>query len=329
MTARKIRIGVIGAGKIASETHVPILKAIKGIDVSWIYDTSEQRATAAGKAHGIKSLTGMQTLPNADIMLLAIPLPPRHPYFDLALKRESAIFAEKPLATTAKEHEALMRAFAPWQLNVGYQRRTYATVRFLKDAIQNGSFGTLRTIRIREGGRTARAGDYGSFQDAGIAQGGGISLNLGCHSLDAALWMTGATAHEILNRQIVWDGDTDRRAHARLVLQGQANSQSNESILEWTVSWLDSQPNTIEVEFETLTLRAPIQASNRIEMRDKSRRLMAVLNPAGTTGATTSYQAFYLEWQDVIVSVLNKQKSEFSAESSLSVARIIDELLTG
>jgi predicted dehydrogenase len=337
-------IGIVGAGKIATDVHIPVLRTMSSVRIAWIADRNAERARAVAAANRLRSadLTGGPTaLPRTDIVLLAIPLPPRRDYFDVFAQSDTAVLAEKPLALSAREHKDLADRFEPWRLAVGYQRRTYATSRFLQRAVDESWFGTPRQIRIREGARTTRAGDYGAFQDESVAAGGGITLNLGCHSLDLALWMTGANAYSIVDRKVTWDGETDRRATANIRLFRREADRQFECPLLWTVSWIDQQPNTVEVDFDGCTLSAPIASSKTLTLARKSSRThcamssgsfgdkerIGLIDVCTETGAASSDQAFYLEWQEVIESASEKRLSKFAASTSFLTAQLMDELL--
>ena len=210
-----ISVGVIGAGSIASGMHLPTLLAMEECSIAWIMDSAPERARALAKAFGLEHLktpTSLADAPPCDAVLLAIPLPPRMALFDALLPGEAAIMAEKPLMTTGAEHRSLVEQFAPWRISVGYQRRQYATNRLLKKIVSSRVFGDLLGVSMAEGGRTTRSGGAGGYQDLSIEEGGGITRNLGCHSLDSTLWITQAKGATIIDRQIEWDGRTDRKA---------------------------------------------------------------------------------------------------------------------
>jgi predicted dehydrogenase len=323
-------IGIIGTGQIGSEVHIPVLRAMDGMQIEWIADANRERAGKVAAAHRLKSVDlsrNGELLPAAGIVLIALPLPPRARYFEALKESCAAVLAEKPLTTTAQEHLELMSAFPAWRLSVGYQRRTYATSRFLRQAIMEGFFGAPRSISVREGGRMTRAGDGGAYQDESVANGGGVVKNLGCHSLDLMLWITNAASYSVMDRKIAWDGATDRRASAQIQLNGSSASGAFECPLDWTVSWIDAQPNSIEVEFDGIILSAPIAPSLTLAMKSRKRTKLASIDATATGGAGTARQAFFLEWQEVAASARERRASSLSAASCLLTAQLMDELL--
>lgn len=330
MTTLCLSVGIVGAGKIAVDSHVPVLRAMSEVRIAWIADRDAGRANAVAKANRLLAVaidSDRLELPACDVVMLAIPLPPREQYFALLQQGETAIFAEKPLANTAEGHRRLLSEFELWRLSVGYQRRQYATSRFLKRAIKKQLFGALRKIRISEGGRTTRSYDGGPYQDEGVANGGGITKNLGCHTLDLAFWLTGARRFSVIERRIEWDGSTDRRASARISLGEVDGSPGYECAVDWTVSWLDNQSNTIELEFEHALLRCSVQAGTSIDLLSRSGDSICRIDARETGGASTISQACYLDWRAVLTGAATRTENEISGRSALAAAELIDELL--
>ena len=198
----------------------------------------------------------------------------------------------------------------------------------LRDMVAAKPFGDLLEIRIFEGGRTTRQGDYGRYQDESVAAGGGIIKDLGCHSLDLAFWTTGALGFQVLSRRVEWDGDTDRRASARVRLQGLNGISGADCDLVWTLSWLDHQPNTMEFQFEHATLRSPVSPADRLDLISREGKQLAMIDARASGGARTFAQAFYLEWDTVLKGVKARSETAMSAATSTQAAELMDELLS-
>jgi predicted dehydrogenase len=248
--------------------------------------------------------------------------------FDALLPGESAIMAEKPLTTCATEHRSLVERFAPWRIAVGYQRRQYATNRLLRNIVSSRVFGELLGVSVAEGGRTTRSGGAGGYQDLSIEEGGGITRNLGCHSLDATLWITQAVGASIVNRQIEWDGRTDRKASAAIRLQGVLGTIGHDVELDWRVSWLDQQSNQVSYRFENATIVGPLTPGETLRVFDPKGVEIGPLAATGTGGALTVGQACYLEWRDLVSAFHSRTKPPTSARATLLTAEVMDALLT-
>ena len=159
-----------------------------------------------------------------------------------------------------------------------------------------------------------------------VDSGGGLIKNLGCHSLDLAIWLTKASKYTVLERSIQWDGVTDWHAEALIALQGREGDQED-CLLRWQLSWLQYQPNTITTKFYGCSLVAPIAPCASFILRRNDGARVAEIDATSTGGAINSAQAFYLEWKEVIAGLNAKGPSLLSAETALLTSQIIDELL--
>lgn len=326
---KHIRVGIVGAGTIATTAHLPVLQAMPDVEIAWITDVDERAAAEVARncAAPLASLSdGIEGLPPCDIALLAIPLGARGGYFEHFARCGAAVLAEKPLAVDACQHAAVTARFASWQLSVGYQRRYYASTTLVRSLIQSGVLGALKQIRVSEGGRVLRTGGTGGYQDSPTSEGGGVARSLGCHSLDLAFWVTQASGFDVVERDVVWDDETDRRAHAKIVLQGVGGVPGRDCSLDWTVSWLDGQLNTYQFDFELAVIRCSVAPAGHVQLFAAGLLLSTLHAPAGH-GAVTSAQAFYLEWRDALTSLITKAETMLSAASSWNTAAVLDEVL--
>ncbi len=57
-TSKQYKIGVIGAGKIVENNHLPVLKNINNINVEWVYDTNSVRSKLLTSMYGVPSVSG-------------------------------------------------------------------------------------------------------------------------------------------------------------------------------------------------------------------------------------------------------------------------------
>lgn len=330
MGSRRLSIGIVGAGKISVDFHIPVLRAMDQAQIAWVADVNAERVEAVARTHGLKAVrtNGIKPdLPKCDVVLLATPLPPRAHYFAALEHGDVAVFAEKPLANNAEEHRSVVSAFEPWRLSVGYQRRQHALSRLLRRLAVEQPLGALKSIRIAEGSRVTRAGDFYLYQDESVDKGGGITKNLGCHSLDLALWIAGTKSFAVLDRRIEWDGGTDRRASARISLLALHGKTGHDCDLDWTVSWLDRQPNTIELEFEHGRVRGPLQPGACLDFLSRTGDYLGRLDAQETGGACTNNQAYCLEWRAVLNGTATRTENEMSGRSAIPTAELIDELL--
>lgn len=330
---KRFTVGIVGAGVITQNTHLPVLLNMPNVVVSWLTDADMGKAKLVADAYGIHHIklpNAPRDLPDADIVLLAIPLVPRRSYYEQLAARGTAVFAEKPFAINSQDHKRFQQLFAPHKIGCGYMRRMYATNQLLRQAVKDLWFGPLRRIDIHEGGRTTKTGVDHSYQDLSVKEGGGILINLGCHALDLAFYISGARKFTVNENKVEFDGDTDRKAQGNITLSDLPHPVGEKCQFNFCVSWLDSQSNTIELEFDNIILVGPISPGGSIEIRGSNQDYpSACLQDLKNNGAKTINQAFYLEWREFLTGLEESRPSIMSSAESLVTAELVDKLLDG
>jgi predicted dehydrogenase len=323
-----VSVGVVGAGTIARETHLPVLSCMPDVQVQWICDADAGRARSLGNANGIRpvAMGSLQELPDCDAALLAIPVGARAPYFDALGERGTAILAEKPFAVSAKAHLNLVEKFEPFRLGCGYMRRFFNSTQVLRHLLRTAAFGPLMRIQVQEGSRvTGSRVDHSYLDDPRQSGSGGILSELGCHSLDAILFITDAAAFDIEHCEFVFDGPVDRKITSSLRLSDSRYLPKSGVRLDYCVSWLDRQPNTILWEFENTVIWTGVSPGAGIYMGSPSQPSDAT-QLVSARGATTYYQAFYLQWRAFLDGIATRTESSVSARSALLGAQLIEDL---
>ena len=327
----KVSVGIVGAGVIAKNMHLPILLSMQNVNVAWLTDADSVRGKQVADAYRVPYVelpASPRDLPECDVVLLAIPLVPRRLYYEQLAARGTAVMAEKPFAINNQDHKIFQRLFESHKIACVYQRRTYATNRLLRKIVEEEWFGRLHGISIFEGGRTTKTGVDQSYQDLSIKDGGGILINLGCHVIDLAFFITGAKGYSLSKSDIVFDGDTDRKACGEIILLDLNTRSGRQCPFKFCVSWLDYQPNTIELEFENVNIVCPISPNGKIDVRMNGKsHSMAKLEPKENDGASTINQAFFIEWDEFLRGFRECRPSMLSPEESEITSELIDDLL--
>jgi predicted dehydrogenase len=318
-------VGIVGAGVIASSMHIPVLRAMPGVRIDWIMDAQHERAAHLAKLNRTRAVPpeALVGLAPVDFVLLALPLPPRGSYFSALAASQTTILAEKPLANSLAEHDALVAEFADWRLAVGYQRRYYAQFRLMQQIIATGTFGPLRSIAIVEGGRITRTGGGGDYQTLPCSKGGGIVKNLGCHGLDLALWLAEAEDFAIVDKDLEVDDGADLTCRAQIVLKA---ADGRECGLDFAASWLGRMDNHVSFRFDAVQLICSVGPADHIVVQSPGGQMIGKLNANGM-GAVTSAQAFYLQWQAVMDAAAAQVPQPLSARVTRPVAALMDSLL--
>jgi virulence factor len=122
-----VRVGVLGAGAIACEIHLPILRRLTDVELVGVADPRPE-SQAAARAFGLPVFASSEALLDTSRLDCAFVLTPKetHPTLSQAcLARGLDVFCEKPLAMRLVDAEATVAAAesARRLLMVGFNRR--------------------------------------------------------------------------------------------------------------------------------------------------------------------------------------------------------------
>jgi predicted dehydrogenase len=137
VTVERIRLGVIGAGRIAQVAHLPALVKADNIELVAISDPSPMLARGVAARYGISGYTNTVELLGSDIDAVLIAAPDRlhHSLGRLALQAGKHVLMEKPLASTSTEAAELaeLATAAGLKLQTGAMKRHDPGLAFAKE----------------------------------------------------------------------------------------------------------------------------------------------------------------------------------------------------
>lgn len=192
----RLRIGVVGAGNIATTVHLPAYTRLRDrVELVAICDTDLGRAGKAGAAHGIPGVYAsweeMLAAGGLDGVSICVANNLHCPVTLAALGAGLHVLCEKPPALDAREARAMEAGAAASGkvLAYGLHWRFSPELRAAKALAEAGDLGRIYSGRVRALRRRGIPG-WGSFTDKAV-QGGGALIDIGVHMLDAALHIMG------------------------------------------------------------------------------------------------------------------------------------------
>ena len=135
--------------------------------------------------------------PEVDAVYVATPPDSHREYAVRVARAGKPVYVEKPMARTAQECEEMISACdqAGVDLFVAYYRRAMPRFVTVKEILEQGRIGALRSVSIRnERPAPVGAGDEGWRVDPEIS-GGGHFVDLGSHTLDLLDWLLGPVTY--------------------------------------------------------------------------------------------------------------------------------------
>jgi predicted dehydrogenase len=321
------KVGIIGAGEISRNVHLPVLGSMSRVMVAWIFDRDAERASALARAFRIPAIMARDPadLPGADLVLLAIPVESRRSYLTDLARRGIAAFCEKPFATSVQEHSELVSMFPVERLGCGYMRRFYQSIRTMRWILEHGWFGKIREVRYTEGGRSRGSSVEGSFlDDPALGRSRGVLMDLGSHGLDTVLYLLRPYSVSVRNCNLILDGHVDRKASG--VLDFRLAQSQTDVCVEFCVSWLDHQANRLELQFEHATVWCGVGPESNVYVGVPGAMPRSALLAAPVSGARNSNQAFFLEWEAFLEGIARTEESPVSAASALRTTELVNAI---
>jgi predicted dehydrogenase len=191
---RRIRWGVLGAAKIATDKVVPAMQQAPNCEIVAIASRTEERARDAATALGIARAYGSYEALLGDPEIDAVYNPlPNHlhvPWTTKAAQAGKHVLCEKPIAMNATEARTLLdvRDRTGMRIQEAFMVRTHPQWRRAKAMADAGEMGDVRAI----------AGFFSYFNEdpANVRNvvefGGGGLLDIGCYLVNTARFIFGA-----------------------------------------------------------------------------------------------------------------------------------------
>ena len=196
ITDRKIRLALVGCGRIAANHFGAIEKHQDRVELVDICDVNPQAladAVARTGAQGHRNLTELLAVTTADLIILATPSG-LHPEQAIQVAQSGRhVMTEKPMAT--RWHDGLRMVKACDEANVRLfvvkQNRRNATLQLLKTAVEQGRFGHIYSVAVNVYWTRPQA-YYDSARWRGTWEfDGGAFMNQASHYIDLLDWLIG------------------------------------------------------------------------------------------------------------------------------------------
>jgi hypothetical protein len=324
LSQQKMRIGILGAGGVSKDLHLPVLVNIPNVDISWICDKDEQRARQLAKLFKIpRVFDNIEKCSDVEIVLVAIPVGYRNKVMHHIFRRGWHAFCEKPFAVTLTEcdqylSEAERRKV---QVGVGMVRRYGAATVAAKRMIHEGYFGDIVEVWASEGARLKRTGkEDGWYMADTKAAGGGVLMEVGSHLVDQMCMILDVNDFKL--ERCIQKKFKGLEFETRFI--GSLSTEKQNSIpCVFEVSRIDDLCNGIFVKFPNLILKCGLGFDSPLEVCSLEGKLIAQLVVA--EGAKTIAQAFFLEWRDFIDQCISGSPSSVSADTARQSTAIIEE----
>jgi len=198
MTARILRWGIIGTGKIARTFARALSTSDSGVLVAVASRTPEAAASFSAEFAGIRAHGSYEALlsdPEVEVVYIATPHPGHAHWSILAARAKKHILCEKPLGMNHAEVSAIVRAARENDvfLMEAFMYRCHPQTQEVARLIRTGALGRVRGIQASFGIDGAFPASHRVLNNE---LGGGGILDVGCYPVSMARLVAGAALGE-------------------------------------------------------------------------------------------------------------------------------------
>jgi len=198
MSDKSLRVGVIGAGRIAEMRHIPEYLSNKDVELVAIADIDKVQLEKIGKKFNIKRLYTdyREMIKNEKLDAVSVCTPNYlHASITIdALEKGLNVLVEKPMATSLEEADRMIEVAEKNGriLMVGHNQRLAPGHQIAKKIIESGILGKINMVRtvFGHGGPEfwSPRGKWFFNKEEAFA---GVMADLGIHKVDLVRWLLG------------------------------------------------------------------------------------------------------------------------------------------
>jgi predicted dehydrogenase len=151
---KPIRVGLVGIGNWAIHGHVRVLKILRQYQLRALWSTRQDAARSAAATYGIEEVVGsldaLVNHPEVDLVVVLNTAPQHAETVRKAIAAGKHVYCEWPLTVSTETSQELVELAnrAGVRHIVGLQRRLAPHNRYLRDLVQSGFVGKIRSVRI-------------------------------------------------------------------------------------------------------------------------------------------------------------------------------------
>ena len=192
----KVNVGVLGYGFVQSTFHLPCYEEIADANVVAIGGRRKVAAEKIAKRFGIKKVYSGEDFieklclnPEVEVVDVGLPNFLHLKASEIAAENSKHVICEKPLARSVDEAKAMLDAVEKHGVIGCYAENQVfiPQITKAKEMIEGGAIGRVFWIRSRE----AHFGPHSAWFWNPELAGGGVLMDMGCHSVEVARYLIG------------------------------------------------------------------------------------------------------------------------------------------
>jgi myo-inositol 2-dehydrogenase/D-chiro-inositol 1-dehydrogenase len=188
-----MRVAVLGVGRLGA-THAENLAKLTEVTDLRVFDQDPTRAQSVAAPLGAHPVATVdQALHGAEAVVIVTPTDTHAPLIRRCLDARLPTFCEKPIAIGIAETRGIVEhvAHTEGRLQIGFQRRFDAGYQRAREAIRDGSLGTIHSFVMVSCDRTPPPDTY-------VAGSGGQFKDQLIHDFDITRWLLDDEVDEVV-----------------------------------------------------------------------------------------------------------------------------------
>ncbi len=194
---KTIGFGIIGCGEVTEKKSGPAFQKIEGSRLVSVMRRDPLKLADYARRHEVEKYTtnylDILTDPQIDAVYIATP-PHMHHFYTLEAARHGKhVYVEKPMAPTVRECREMMEACKAHgvKLFVAYYRRGQEKFRRLKDIVEGGGIGQIRSFQYTFSCPVPALSKERAWLLSKKEAGGGLLYDIGSHMVDTLRFVLG------------------------------------------------------------------------------------------------------------------------------------------
>jgi myo-inositol 2-dehydrogenase / D-chiro-inositol 1-dehydrogenase len=188
--SKVLRMGLIGAGSI-SRTYAQALARVPDAKLTAVWSQTRDRAERFAVEFACATATDRvdDLFPHVDVVCVNSPNFLHAQHAIAAARAGKHVIVEKPLAVSLEEGEAIVAACAEAGVGLAYAEELPFVPKFarVRELLISGALGGPVYVTQRE----AHAGPHSPWFFSRDEAGGGVLMDMACHSVECLRWLLG------------------------------------------------------------------------------------------------------------------------------------------
>lgn len=192
----KMKIAVIGCGRIATSCHIPNYMKLEDVEIKYFCDIILEKAQKCVEQYGCGTAVAdyKEVLADPEIQAVSVCTPNMaHKFISIdAMRAGKHVLCEKPAARVYAEALEMQKVQheTGMTLNIGVVNRFNAAVNAVRQLVESGELGEVYHVYAAFRRYRGIPGLGGAFTTKAIS-GGGALIDVGVHFLDIVMYVTG------------------------------------------------------------------------------------------------------------------------------------------